>query len=131
MDPITMALVAAITAGAAAGATKVGEQAIVDAYNSLKGLLVRKFGVESKVVKAVDNLEEEPDSAGQKAVVGEQVKKAQADQDAELQAAAEALLAKLKAQPGGEQHIQNAIGNYIAQADRGGTATVKINQPNE
>lgn len=131
MDPITMALVAAITAGAAAGVTKVGEQAIVDAYNSLKGLLVRKFGAESKVVKAVDNLEEEPDSAGQKAVVGEQVKKAQADQDAELQAAAEALLAKLKAQPGGEQHIQNAIGNYIAQADRGGKATVKINQPNE
>ncbi len=39
------------------------------------------------------------------------------------------LLEQIKAQPGGEQHIQNAIGSYIAQADHGGTATVTVNHP--
>jgi hypothetical protein len=126
MDPITMAFVAAITAGVAAGATKVGEQVIVDAYNSLKCLLVRKFGGDSKVVQAVDDLEAEPESEGQKLVVGERVKKAQADQDADLLAAAQALLAKLKEQPGGTQLIQNVQGNYIAVAAGGSTASVTI-----
>lgn len=32
MDPITIAILAAIAAGAIAGATKIGEQIIVDAY---------------------------------------------------------------------------------------------------
>jgi hypothetical protein len=45
--------------------------------------------------------------------------------------AARELLEHVKAQPDGEQHIQNAIGSYIAQADRGGIAKVRVNQPKE
>jgi hypothetical protein len=39
MDPITTAILAAISAGAIVGVTKAGEQAVVDAYAKLKELL--------------------------------------------------------------------------------------------
>jgi hypothetical protein len=52
-----------------------------------------------------------------------------ADQDPELRQAAQALLEQIKKQPGGEQHIQQAIGSFIAQADRSSTATVNVNHP--
>ena len=38
---------------------------------------------------------------------------------------------EIQAQPGGQQHVQSAIGSYIAQADRGSTAQVHVNQPRE
>ena len=44
-------------------------------------------------------------------------------------AAAEVVLAKLKELPAEQQqHIQRAIGSYIAQADRGGVASVTVNR---
>ena len=84
MDPITTALFAAIAAGAISGATKVGEQVIVDAYAKLKELLWKKFGAKSKVVKAVKELEANPKSAARKEVVKEEVTAVKADQDKEL-----------------------------------------------
>ena len=57
---------------------------------------------------------------------------AQAEQDPDIVKAAQELLDQLKAQPGGEQHVQQiASGNYIAQASHGGTASVNVNQPKE
>jgi len=53
MDPIT----AAIVAGLAAGAGKVGSSTITDAYDGLKRLLTEKFGG-TKVVKAVTDHDE-------------------------------------------------------------------------
>jgi len=129
MDPITMAIVAAVTAGVTSGATEVGKQAIVDAYHALKGLLQQKFGGESKVVKAVEEVEGTPDSKGRQQTLQEELAKAHADQYSELVQAAQTLLDQIKAQPGGEQHIQNAIGSYIAQADRASTASVNVNRP--
>ncbi len=131
MDPITMAIVAAVTAGVTSGVTEVGKQAIVDAYHTLKRLLQQKFGGESKVVKAVEEVEGTPDSKGRQQTLQEEVAKAHADQYPELLQAAQRLLDQIKAQPGGEQHIQNAIGSNIAQADRGSTATVNVNRPPE
>ena len=60
MDPITLA----ILAGIAAGAGKVGGELVVDAYGSLKELLKRKFGAESKLVKATEDVEANPGSKG-------------------------------------------------------------------
>ncbi len=131
MDPITMAIVAAIAAGVTAGATEVGKQAIVDAYSGLKTLLKDKFGNESEVVKSVEGVEKRPESDTRKELLKEEVSLAKADKDPDIVAAAQALLDQLKAQPGGEQHIQTATGSYIAQADRGGMATVSVNQPQE
>lgn len=125
MDPITTAIIAAV----AAGVTKVGPQAIADAYTALKDLLKSKFGVHSDVFKSVDDLEAKPDSAGRKATLQEEVAAAKADQDPDIRKAAQELLDKISAQPGGGQHIQQAIGSYIAQADRNSTASVNVNQP--
>lgn len=129
MDPITLAIVGAITAGVVGGVTDVGKQAIVDAYQGLKALLKQKFGADSKVVKAVDDVEGTPNSKGRREVLQEEVANAHADQNADILQAAQALLKQIQAQPGGEQHIQQIIGNYNAIADRGGSASVNVNHP--
>ncbi len=129
MDPITLAIAAAIGAGIAKGAEAVGENLLLDAYNGLKSLLKRKFGGDSGVVKAVEDLEAHPDSAGRKSVLEEEVAQTKATDDPELQKAAQAVLDQVRALPDGGQHIQSVIGNYNAQADRGSTATVNVNQP--
>lgn len=127
VEPVTTAILAAITAGAAAGVTETVKQAIGDAYGGLKALLVRKLGGESEAVEALGKLERKPDSAGWKETASEALAKAGVNQDAELLAAAEVVLAKLQELPPGErQHIMQAVGSYIAQADRGGTATVNV-----
>ena len=124
MDPVTTAILAAITAGIAPGLTEVSKKAILDAYDGLKALIRRKFGDKSELAKVVDGLEQSPESKGRKESLQEEVEKANGEKDPEILAAAQALLEEIKAQPGGEQHIQTAIGSYIAQADRGGTAVV-------
>jgi hypothetical protein len=117
MDPITAAIVAAVAAGAA----KVGGQAIQDAYAGLKALLKRKFGAESKVVKATEEVEANPESKSRPATLSEEVMAAKADQDSEILKAAEALLAQLKHIPGGQtiitQHITGGERHNIAGRD--------------
>jgi len=151
MDPITLAIVAAVTAGV----TKVGEQVIVDAYAALKAVLKRKFGDQSEVAKAVEGVEAHPESLGSKGTLQDQVAAVKADQDPEVLQAAEALVAKLKELPGGQSIVnqtvtgnrnifsgtgdvtvtdspraanivQQATGNYIAQASSGSTASVNV-----
>src|SRR5574341_224867 len=109
MDPITSAIVAAVAAGAA----KVGGQIVVDAYNGLKELIRHKFGAGSKVAQAVDEVEANPESKTRPGVLNEEVVAAKAHEDQELLAAAQALLDKLGAQPGGAQVIQTATGSHI------------------
>lgn len=131
MDPVTAALLAAIAAGVTKGLTQVSQQSIVDAYHRLKELLSNKFGPQSDVVKSVENLEVKPDSKGRKEILQEEVVDSKAAQDPELRQAAQDLLEQIKKQPGGEQHIQQAIGSFIAQADRSSSATVNVNQPKD
>lgn len=131
MDPITAAIVAALSAGALSGLTDTAKKVIGDAYDGLKALLKKKFGTQSEVVKSVENLEAKPESPSRQGMLKEEVQAVQADQDPDLLQAAHTLLEQIKAQPGGEQHIQNAIGSYIALADRGSTATVTVNRPPE
>jgi hypothetical protein len=129
MDPVTTALIAAIGAGALKGVGDVGSSAITDAYNGLKSLIRRKTGADGDVVDAVDRLEKKPDSDNRRGVLQEEIAATGLDKDPEVRSAAEKLLEQIKAQPGGEQHIQQAIGSYIAVADRSSTASVNVNQP--
>lgn len=126
MDPITTAILAALSAGAVSGLTEASKTAITDAYRTLKALLTKKFGGESDVLHAVGQVEAKPDSAGRKATLQEEVAAVKADQDQEVLHAAQALLQLLQASPEGAQHIQTATGSYIAQADRGSSASVNI-----
>src|SRR5258708_12642121 len=91
MDPITTAIVTALSAGLAG----VGKESIRDAYQGLKMLLNRKFGSQSKVVKAVEDLEGNPSSQPRTAVLQEEVAKAGADRDPELLPTANYILQQL------------------------------------
>jgi hypothetical protein len=128
MDPVSTAILAAVTAGATAGAAKVGEQFVADAYAKLKELLGKKFGSKSNVVKAVKELEANPTSSARKEVVKEEVAAAKADQDQELLQIAQSLLKSIKALPGGTQIIQTAIGDQNIQIS-GDSNTVNVGSP--
>lgn len=116
-------------AGQAAGAAIVTES-----LGKLKDLLRRKVGDGGRVEEALDEVVAEPDSEGQRLVLAERLAASGVDADPEVGAVARELLEAVRAQPGGEQRIENAmiaVGKYIAQADRGGTASVQVNRPEE
>ncbi len=122
MDPITTAIVAAVTAGV----TDIGKNAFTDVYKGLKGLIKSKFGKNNKVSKAIADLEDNRESKGRQMVLAENMAMEKIDQDSDLISAAEQLMEILKQQPGGEQHIMNARGKFIVQADRGSSASINI-----
>lgn len=127
-DPVTAAVLAAISAMALTGGNEVAKRAVGDAYEALKGLLKRKLGG-GEAVEAVEKLEKSPESAGRKQIVSEELAAAKVDDDAELVAAAEQVMMKVRElEPGQRQHVMQAVGSYIAQADRGGIAKVTINR---
>jgi len=126
MDPVTTAIIAALSAGASSATTDVAKKAISDGYDGLKALLKKKFGIGSDVVAALEKLESKPDSAGRQQVMVEELSGTDAATDAELLGAATTLLDQIESQPGGSHHVQMARGVGIAQADRASTATVKV-----
>ncbi len=126
MEPFTTVILSALAAGAAAGVTEAGKKLVVDGYEALKAALTAKFGADSELADAVAGLEKHPDSDGRKQTLHEEIVAAKAQEDPELVKLAQALLDQIESQPGGAQHIQNAVGSYIAQADRGGTASVTV-----
>jgi hypothetical protein len=126
MEPVTTAILSALAAGAAAGATEAGKKLVVDGYEALKAALTARFGADSELAGAVAALEKHPDSDGRKQTLDEEIAAAKAAEDPELVGLARALLDEIESQPGGAQHIQNAVGSYIAQADRGSTASVTV-----
>src|SRR4051812_47096508 len=89
MDPVTLAIVTAVTAGVVSGAGDagkqvvadvygVGKQAIVDAYNKMKELIHRKFGNKSKLAQAIEYLETEPGLALNQQMVQHRVEETKA-----------------------------------------------------
>ncbi|MGF6635238.1 hypothetical protein [Paraburkholderia sp. MM6662-R1] len=126
MDPVTTAIIAALSAGASNAIPEVAKKAIADGYDGLKALLKKKFGTDSDVLVAVEKLESKPDSAGRQQVMVEELSEAGVPADADLIGVATALLQQIKSQPGGVHHIQVAQGSNIAQASEGGTATVNV-----
>jgi hypothetical protein len=87
----------------------LGEPMVKDGYEALKAVIRRKFGKDSDLSDAVDKLEKNPTSPGRKETLKEELATAKADQDAELIQAAQALLEKVKALPGGQQIIQQTV----------------------
>jgi hypothetical protein len=127
MDPITIAIIATLSAGVTSGTTDVAKKAIMDSYEGLKGLLKKKYGGTSDVADAIDKLQVKPDSPGHRTVLAEELTKANAAADPELLSAAQSLLTFTKALPRGEQHVQQiAQGIGIAQASAGSTATASV-----
>ena len=101
MDPITTAIITALSVGAISGLTDTTKIAITDGYNKLKGLLTKKFGASSDVVRAVEKLEVKPESSGYKQVLQEEIVAVKAEQDDELLAVAKHVLTLVQPQQAG------------------------------
>ena len=118
MDPITLAIVTGL-------AIPLTKDAIADAYAALKAALKKKFGGESDVVNAVEQLEKKPDSEGRKATLQEEVENAKVNDDPEIVKLAQDFLNQLKEQPGGQQVITQNISNVKYGATSGsGNASI-------
>ena len=101
MDPITAAFVAALS--------NLAEPVIKDAYEGLKGMIVRKLGAKHGAVEAVENLERKPDSAGRRETLSEEIAASPAMADAEILAAAQALLESVKARGGHTETVRQHV----------------------
>lgn len=120
MDLITTAIVAALSTGVIGGLTETGKTAIGDAYSALKAALLKRFGQQHALVKAVEAVEAKPSSVGRQTTLVEEVMDARADQDVELLTLAEQLRQILKEHTKVDIAVQQTIiGNYNATSVHG------------
>jgi hypothetical protein len=101
METILAAIVGALA--------KLAEPAIKDGYDALKALFRRKTGEKSPVLKAVENLEEDPGSKGRRLTLEEDLAKAGLERDEEVLRAAQALLEKLGGQMAGAVTVTQTV----------------------
>lgn len=93
MDPVTVTIVVALAAGAAAAAKDVASSAIKDAYAGLRRLIVDRY---ARAVPFAEAVEEDPTSESEQAVLAKQLEKGGASSDEELKSAAQTLLDAIK-----------------------------------
>ena len=94
-DPITL-LVGALAAGATAAAKDVVSQAVKDAYNGLKGLIISKYESTPKVGATLQTLELSPESKEIQCVVETAFREAGMEQDEEVKTKTQELRTKLE-----------------------------------
>lgn len=105
MDPVSSAIIAAVTAGASGGVTSVGKEAIVDAYKGLKNWIIKKVGKDSKVTTAIAEVEQSPDSKARQMVLAEEMGIAKIADESELLTLANQLIGALKETAAGRQAV--------------------------
>jgi hypothetical protein len=116
MDPITDAVVAALG--------KLAEPAVKDAYEALKAAIIRRFGVQADVTKAVATLEARPESAARQGVLAEELASSGAARDIELLRLAAALTENVRGTVGTQTVQQHVRGDHNAVS---GTGDITIN----
>lgn len=94
MDTITTAIVTVLTADST-GNRKLA----LEAYETLKFALRRKYGTGSDVIGALEMLEKQPASTGRQTVLKEELAAGKAEQDPALRVLAQSLLDKIKTTP--------------------------------
>jgi len=109
MDPIS-AIVAALVAGATEAVRPTAAQAVKDAYNAFKALIVRKFAKSSTPIQGV---EEKPTSEARQGALKEELTEAGADRDAEVSSALQNLVATLR------QHAPQSVAHLTATVSGG------------
>ncbi|MGI0485231.1 hypothetical protein ACN4EK_07320 [Pantanalinema rosaneae CENA516] len=124
MDPITTAIVTAISTGLA-------KDIIKDSYEALKALLKRKFSAESDLIDAIEKLEKKPDSEARKATLQEELAIAKVNDDLEVVKLAQALLTQLNEQVGDQAGIHQTQTNSITGVTVGGNFEFKPVQANQ
>jgi hypothetical protein len=84
MDPISTAIVAAVSASVTNGMTAVGKEAILDAYKGIKNAIKSKFGKDNNISKTITDLEANPESKGRQLLLAEQIVTAEANRDSDI-----------------------------------------------
>ncbi len=99
MDPVTTAIIAALTSEAAKGIAK-------KSYQALRSLLAEKKDKESEVVNALESLESKPDSKGRQTTLDEEIVSASLHQDDQVKMLAQQLLDILKLDDNGKRTLK-------------------------
>ncbi|WP_339133771.1 MAG: hypothetical protein WGN25_13660 [Candidatus Electrothrix sp. GW3-4] len=130
MEPVITSIAAAVALGAAAGLKDTASKAVTDAYAGLKKLIQDRYNKDEDVTDAFDYLVKKPEAEGRQQELAKALQEVEADKEHELVHAAEALLAEVEKQPGGEEavnHIVNQLiigdGNIVAGA---GDVNIKL-----
>jgi uncharacterized protein YfaP (DUF2135 family) len=123
MDPVSTIL-AALTAGAVAASKETAGHVIKDAYEGLKSLIRNKFAGKALARAAVDAHEAEPQSA--EAILRPALSETAVDQDAELLAAAKALLAKADSDGSVSRRYSLQVTGNVQGVVQGDHATVTM-----
>jgi len=131
MDPVSTAIIGALSAGAVGGISDTAKKAIVDAYEKLKTIIKNRFGSQGDLADSVQKLEAKPGSLPRREMLAEELQALNGHMDPELLSAAQSILELINALPNGEQQIQIARGTGISQADHGSIATVNIFGPSQ
>lgn len=105
MDPITTAIVAAVSAGVTSGMTAVGKEAILDAYKGIKNAIKSKFGKDNSISKTITVFEANPESRGSRLLLAEQIETAEANQDPDILEMAQKLTEALQSIETGRKAI--------------------------
>jgi len=120
--PISLIL-AALGAGALAGAKDTAGTAVKDAYQGLKTLIKKKFEGDVLGQAMVDAKPEEIKQA--EGLLKDKITKAGADQDQEIIKVAQDLLDQVKEQPGGQEIINQTQTNTVSGVTVGGNFEFK------
>ena len=115
MEPITTMIASAIALGAAAGLKPMVAQAVKDAYEGLKRVIVDRYQHRVEVVDAVEYVTKKPDAERRRAALEETLTDAGATEDPALLEAAKAVhTAVAKHDPDLPQGIGMDIGTLKA-----------------
>jgi hypothetical protein len=126
VDMIVSAVVAALAAGANDGLKEAAKKGISDGYDQLKSLLLRHHSGGNDVGDALEKLEARPESEARKHLLVEELESSGVALDPAIQEQANHLLNLVRSLPVSNTSGQIASGTGIAQADRGGSASVTI-----
>jgi len=105
MDPISTAIIAAVSAGVASGMTAVGKEAILDAYKGIKSAIKAKFGKDNNISKTITDLEADPKSKGRQLLLAEHIATVEANQDPDILKVAQKLTEALQSTETGRKAI--------------------------
>ena len=113
MEPVITTIAAAVALGAAAGLKDTASKAVVDAYAGLKKLIQDRYKKNEDVTDAVDYLVKKPEAESRQQELSKALQDAGAESDQELVQAAEAVLAAVKEQPGGEDAVRQIVNQQV------------------
>lgn len=92
LETVPAIVAEAVAVGAVAGLSDTAKQTVTDAYEKLKALVLGRVGA-----AGVESVEQQPDSVARRSVLIEDLQRAGTEDDRELLAAAQALLAVVRA----------------------------------